>query len=309
MSSDGGAVWTQIDSWLGEGGCCIVHPQDDNIIIYGGQGNSATSNWAFGIARSTDGGTGWSRTWIQQTVRGWCRTVTVAPSEPDRVYAGGDISGSGAVAVSTDRGATWTQTATAPADTVTGLVVHPDNASRVYAATTGGVYRSTDGGATWQRIWTGTGLRAIAPYPLCEDTIAVGGDAGVYVSTDDGATWQAMNDGLDVRTVSCLEFGGPGSATLFAGTMGGAVYAWQFPTAVCEPGRPAQASSLSRATLTSGRVSLGPALRGKVVRVYDAAGRCVLETRSGVELDLTAFAPGVYTLEAGPARRRLVKVE
>lgn len=239
---------------------------------------------------------------------GYCKALAVAPSQPDRIYAGGCINSAGAVVTSTDRGASWVQTATAPADTVTGILVHPSDPARVLVATSGGVWGTTDAGGTWARLWTGRGLRSLAGCPLGPETLVVAGSDGVWKSTNGGANWAEMNDGLGVRSVNCLAFGGPGRAALFAGTAGGAVYAWQFATAVVEPTAPAPVAA-QFATLARSRVLLCPALQGREVRLLDVAGRCVLATRVGSELDLGRFAPGVYTLESGAARQRLVKIE
>ncbi len=215
------------------------------------------------------------------------------------------------MAVSTDRGGTWTQTATAPTDTVFGLAPDPADPARVHAATSGGVWRTIDFGATWTRVLAGRGLRAIALRPGSADSLIVAGDEGAWLSADRGGSWAEMNDGLDVRAVASLCFGGPDRARLFAGTRGGAVYAWQFPTALAEPrAAPGRTRVIPAASLTAGRLGLESGLRGADIGLYDAVGRCVLRSVGRAELDLNGLSPGVYTLASdGRVLRRVVKIE
>jgi hypothetical protein len=213
------------------------------------------------------------------------------------MYAGGYISSAGAVAMTTNRGASWVQTATAPADTVTGLCVHPTDPARVFAATTGGLHRSTNAGATWQRILTGRGLRAVVPCPGSSDSLVAGGDQGVWRSTDAGGSWQEMNEGLDVRAVNCLAFGGPGLGGLYAGTAGGAVYVYSFPTAVQEP--PAVTPTAVRSpTIVRGVLMLpAPSFKPQASgRLLDAAGRKAIDLKPGRN-DVGRLAPGVYFVQ------------
>ncbi|MFF8836959.1 WD40/YVTN/BNR-like repeat-containing protein [Streptomyces sp. NPDC015130] len=93
---------------------------------------------------------------------------------------------------STNGGSTWTSLVTAP---FVGQGFHDlefDRATptRVYAATTGGLYVSNDTGATWtQRRTAWTWSVAVAPsgaeaFAACRD--------GLFRSTDGGTTWNAV---------------------------------------------------------------------------------------------------------------------
>jgi hypothetical protein len=292
-------------------------------VLVGGQGTSSTSNWSFGLCRSTNGGTGWQRTYIDQSSRGYCYALSVAPSGPDTVYAAGYINAAGAVVRSTDRGATWTQTV-APAETVFGLAVHTEDAAHVYAATTGGVYHSTDAGVTWNRLLNRRGMRAIVLHPDNPASIYAAGDLGVSVSLDAGSNWEDMNQGLSVSEVWSLEFARLepsmfSELRLLAGTTGGAAYAWSFDVGMggsVNPGRVPQRLAV-RPSVTSGQVRLSlPAGAGEIrIRVVDATGRVASEVLAcdGSELDLSGLGAGVYLLvpdsESGlePARFALRK--
>ncbi|UCG42057.1 MAG: T9SS type A sorting domain-containing protein [candidate division WOR-3 bacterium] len=241
--------------------------------------------------------------------RGYCYALAVAPSGPDTVYAAGYINAAGAAARSIDRGVNWTQTP-APAETVFGLTVHPEDAAHVYAATTGGVYHSTDAGETWNRLLNRRGMRAIELWPGIPQNVFAAGDDGVLVSYDGGTNWEEMNQGLPDRPVHCLEAAllEPFSLyemRLLAGTEGAAAYAWSFLVGIDGPGNPEHVLHrlTVRPSVSSGRVRLSlptEAVETRV-RVVDATGRVAFETLAGnnSELDLSGLAAGVYLLVPG----------
>jgi photosystem II stability/assembly factor-like uncharacterized protein len=234
VSTDGGTVWTQKDSYYGDGGCCIVHPESANVIITGGQGPSTQTNWSFVISHSRDNGNTWTRCNLSGTLSGWCHALAVAPSAPEVIYAAGQVTGSGAVYRSSTRGVSWQPTTTAPADTIYGLAVLPGDANRVIAATHSGAYLSTDGGANWSSLGGGSRLRAIAVHPFGPDTLAVAGDQGVMISRNAGQTWTPLNQGLDTLAVTSLSFCGTGGTQLVAGTAGRGCFVWSFVSGVSE---------------------------------------------------------------------------
>jgi hypothetical protein len=220
-----------MDSYYDDGGCCIVHPDSTNLILTGGRGPLTQTNWSFVISYSRDGGTKWTRCNPTPASAGFCHALAVAPTQTNTIYAGGEVAGAGAVYISTDFGSTWTNTATAPTDTVFSLEVDPTDAARVFAATPDGAFLTTNSGATWTNL-NGGNLHAVLQYPGSTDTLLAGGFAGVSVSTDGGNTWNQMNAGLDGRAVNALEFVDNGGAYLIAGTVGGSCYAWQFDAGI-----------------------------------------------------------------------------
>jgi photosystem II stability/assembly factor-like uncharacterized protein len=224
-----------MDSYYDDGGCCIVHPDSANLVLTGGKGPITQTNWSFVVSRSRDGGGTWARSNLSGSASGFAYALAVAPSQRSIIYAGGEVSGSAVVYRSTDFGASWTQTAGAPTDTVFGLEILPADANHIYAATPSGLFRSTDAGATWTNLRGGIDMRAVRMYPGCPDTLVVAGDSGVSISCDGGAHWTAMNAGLDTRSVTALEFGEDGGPCLLAGTVGRACYAWQFFSGMAGP--------------------------------------------------------------------------
>jgi photosystem II stability/assembly factor-like uncharacterized protein len=225
-----------MDSYYDDGGCCIVHPDSTDLIITGGRGPLTQTNWSFVVSRSRDGGRTWTRTNPEPSSAGFCYALAVAPSQTNVIYAGGVIAGASAVYRSTDFGATWSMTATAPTDTVLSLEVHPTDAARVIVATPDGAFLTTNSGETWVNLQGGN-LRVVRQYPGSPDTLLAGGAAGVSISTDGGGSWTQLNAGLDGRAVLALNFIEHNGAYLIAGTKGGSCYAWQFEAGIAE--RPA----------------------------------------------------------------------
>jgi hypothetical protein len=222
-----------MDSYYDDGGCCIVHPDSTDLILTGGRGPLTQTNWSFVVSYSRDGGKTWTRCNPTPASAGFCHALAVAPSQASVIYAGGDVAGAGAVYRSTDFGSTWTQTATAPTDTVFSLEVDPMDAARALAATPDGAFLTTNSGATWTSLQGGN-LRAVLQYPGRPDTLFAGGFAGVAISTDGGNSWHQMNAGLDSRAVTALKFADHGGIYLIAGTVGGSCYAWQFESGIAE---------------------------------------------------------------------------
>lgn len=294
-----------MDSYFDDGGCCIVHPDSSNIILTGGKGPITQTNWSFVVSYSTNGGSSWTRCNLSGTLSGWCYSLAAAHLPGSRVYAGGHVAGAGALYVSTDRGRTWSPTATSPADTVRQLVVHPNDERRVYAATTGGAFVSTDAGATWTDLRAGTRLMSICLLPGGPDTVVVAGDSGVAISYDAGSRWAAINQGLETRRVNCIEFTSQDGLCLVAGTEGGACYAWQLPTGIGSTRQHGRhtAAVLPNPFVGAARVAVG---EREEFDVHDHAGRLVGRFR-GNRIG-TGLPAGVYFVSrSGFAPARVVK--
>ena len=141
-SSDGGATW----KYLQRGDLApalAVHPdRGGTVFSAGGRGSFAVS---------TDHGDSWRYSSIPRLAD--VRSIAVAPSDPDTLYAFSDRGLPGAVtrfARSTDGGGHW-RVLTARGLGIQALVVDPERSRTVYAGTGGrGILRSTDGGASWR---------------------------------------------------------------------------------------------------------------------------------------------------------------
>lgn len=187
-----------------------------------------------GLWKTTDGGTTWgpvSDAFFQTSSPG---AVTVAPSNPDVVYAGmgetelrGNIIQGDGVYRSTDAGRTWQHAGLEKTMAISRIRVDQKNPDLVYAAAFGdpysaspdrGVFRSTDGGKTWAKTLYRDEKSG------AEDLVIDPNDSKVLYAS----LWEAF------RTPYSMSSGGPGSG-LFKSTDGGQT--WQELTR--NPGMPA----------------------------------------------------------------------
>lgn len=307
MSTDGGTVWEQKDSYYNDGGCCIVHPDSANVILTGGQGQT---NSPFTVSYSRDGGNSWTRCDLSSSQRGFCYALAMAPSATEVIYAAGQVNGSGAVYRSTDRGISWSRTATSPAGIVFGLAVLPTDPSRVVAATLSGAFITTDAGTTWSNLGAGTAYRAVALHPFGPDTLVVAGDLGVKISRDGGQSWTAMNDGLETLAVNSVGFVGDGGTQLIAGTAGRGCFVWSFSSGIVEGGKPQATSLKPQVTILRGQLMLPASgvMRDASNVLLDVNGRGVMDLQAGPN-DVSLLAPGVYFVRlADNGNRQTVKV-
>jgi len=269
--------------------------------LTGGRGPLSQTNWSFVVSYSTDAGANWTRCNLSGSTSGFGYCLAVAPSQPSIVYAGGEVGGSGAVYRSTNSGLNWTRTSGSPSDTVFGLAVDPFDPNQIYAATGSGVYLTTNSGANWSLLYRQSGLRAVKIFPSAPDTVVAAGDSGVIISTNRGNSWARMNQGLGCLRITSLEFIRRAEIRLLAGTNGGAVYAWIFPTGIKE---------LGANTPDWLRLSPNPARMKTIVKLgkpadllalYDASGRRLwhqANTAAVVKIDVSRFPAGCYHLEA-----------
>jgi hypothetical protein len=156
-----------------------------------------------GVWQSLDTGATWQPVTDSQPALA-TGAISFAPSAPGTVYVGtgeGDFYSRLGVGLlkSTDGGNNYTLLASA---TFAGkgfydIAVHPLNASKLLAATTGGLYASTDGGANWSQRRTQRTFDLSVQAPVAgtaENSFeALAGCAdGVFRSTDAGQTWTSV---------------------------------------------------------------------------------------------------------------------
>jgi len=274
--------------------------------LAGGNGPLAV-NYAMVAAYSTDAGNTWNRCVLSDTSRGFTRSLVAAPSQSNIIYAGGNVHTQGAVYVSTDFGQTWNPTPTAPDDTVYCLVVHPENKDIVYAATPIGIYKTTDGGITWVNKGGGDNLKAVRLFPNYPDTIVAGGDNGALISYNGGDEWSYFNNGLEYTKINCLEFSDDNQICLFAGTVGGATYAYTFETGI--ENNPEKAKEVTNIrlypTLTRNKVNvlMNQAFNSPMqIKLWDISGRLIWQDicqspKGKIDLTLPDLSAGIYHLE------------
>ncbi|HZU40974.1 MAG TPA: hypothetical protein VE992_07970, partial [Solirubrobacteraceae bacterium] len=184
-----------------------------------------------GVWSSTDGGAHWA-THTDGAASGLAiGALAIDPTDPEIIYAGtgeaddcGDCFYGGGVLKSTDGGNTWAvenPSAIFSGVDFSALAVDPNDPSRLYAATTSGLFESGDGGASWARP-AGSGdftdpATALALDPATTPTtvyVATAGD-GIQESTDGGSNFSTLGGGLPAA-------GTFGTAALAIGTPSGA---------------------------------------------------------------------------------------
>jgi photosystem II stability/assembly factor-like uncharacterized protein len=221
------------DEWVSAGPINIggrvtdvaLDPTNPNIIYAG------TSMG--GVFKSNDGGVTWAAVFDDAGALS-IGDLAVAPSAPNTVYAGtGEANGSfstgaffgNGIYKSTDGGSTWANAGLVNTNHVGRIVVDPQNADRVYAATTGvlygknedrGLYRTLDGGQTWENILyisDSTACIDVAINPQNANIVYAatwerirrpwgrrygGPTSGIYRSLDGGENWEPLTNGLPV---------------------------------------------------------------------------------------------------------------
>lgn len=215
---DGGRSWQKVlfvsDSTGASDIAMNPHNPDE---LYAGMWRTERKPWTIisgargegGVYKSTDGGDSWTKLagGLPQEWTGKI-SVTVAPTDPSRVYAlleAGDgtldIPGGvhGGVYRSDDAGATWTRTSNQA-----GLInrpfyyiyidVDPTNADVVYVNNEP-FWRSTDGGHTFERRSTPhVDNHGMWINPNDSKIFIQSNDGGVNVTLDGGETWSSQNN-------------------------------------------------------------------------------------------------------------------
>jgi photosystem II stability/assembly factor-like uncharacterized protein len=183
-----------------------------------------------GIWRTDDAGQSWTNISDGFLNVGPVGALTVAPSNPDVVYAGtgsggirGNVSVGDGMYRTTDDGATWQWIGLPESRHINRIWVHPTNPDHVYVAALGsvfgpsedrGVYRTTDGGANWEHVLyvnDGTGAIDLMMSPDDPATLYAAmwtaqrtpwaihsgsEDGGVFKTTDGGDSWTKLGGGL-----------------------------------------------------------------------------------------------------------------
>ncbi len=162
--------------------------------------------------------------WVQTGILGGgAPQVKSLAATGQYVFAGTDSG----VFVSTNEGATWTQSNAGLTDTnVPSLAVY---GSAVFAGTHDGVFRSTDYGTTWNAANSGpmqnTDVAALVFKG--SDLFAATFGNGIFVSSDQGTSWSQTDSGITDSYFFCLAVSGSnivagGEAGAFLSTDNGA---------------------------------------------------------------------------------------
>jgi photosystem II stability/assembly factor-like uncharacterized protein len=246
-STDGGIVWSQVVSASKtastaetlSANALAIDPQNPSTTYAAiggrdfGYGSMGTHG---GILKSTDGGASWTVVNAGLPDQISVSTLAIDPQNSGTLYIGigGDLgyvtpeAASGRVFKSTDGGESWFPASSGlPGNSVTVLLLDPQNSGIVYALTGSGIFKTTDGGMCWSVANTGLpaiGVSALTLDPRNPGTLYAGTLSGVFISTDGAQSWSALNyPDVWPAAVGQLFFDPRSPATLYA-VAGGAVF-------------------------------------------------------------------------------------
>lgn len=188
-SSDGGITYTQLTTYAQQNDInrLSICPTNHLVLL------TATGN---GIWRSTNGGTNWTETLTNGTVK----QVAYHPTDGSRAIA----SFNGMVSYSTNGGLTWTPAAGLTNSGRVEFAYAPSSPNIVYASqdtNEGSLFMSTDGGMTYTLANTGTNYLGTQGWygnciwvdPTNPNNLVVGG-IDLYLSTNGGANLTKISD-------------------------------------------------------------------------------------------------------------------
>jgi photosystem II stability/assembly factor-like uncharacterized protein len=171
-----------------------------------------------GVYQSTNFGTNWQLKSISTNWNMWSlTTVEVSEADPTIVWAGGGMSSTRRLHVSTDGGQSFMQTTNysdglGTIGLTSGIATHPTDRNTAYALFSVSdrpkILRTTDLGQNWEDISgfgtnsnSSNGFPDVAVYSLLviphnTNELWAGTEIGLFISTDNGASWSYSNNGL-----------------------------------------------------------------------------------------------------------------
>jgi photosystem II stability/assembly factor-like uncharacterized protein len=211
MTMDGGNQWWSWNAGQWFDGKIYLFSFLDEILVHPWVRGLIFSADGYGVLRKQDGtNTAAASAWSWVTDATGCRSLCIAPSGSNPVYAG--LRGS--VAKSTDNGDSWNYY-DRPGEFLT-LAADPFNPDLLFGGDLNqGIFKSSDGAQTWQPKNTGVRANQVfstAVFPAHPETLVAGTLAGVYRQTNE-ESWTQINDSI-AYTVS---FHPAQKSTLFAG--------------------------------------------------------------------------------------------
>ena len=174
-----------------------------------------------GVARSSDFGAMWEQVFLNEAWPDDAKpTVRVSLATPDVIWAGGEMSPSYTLHVSTDGGDSFVPVSRYESQqpgVVTDIATHPSEPNTAYAlfsiAAAPKVLKTADLGASWEDLsgfeggeTSTNGFPDVAVYsllvmPFDENRIWAGTEIGIFESVDGGVSWQYADNGLPAVAV------------------------------------------------------------------------------------------------------------
>jgi len=251
QSRDGGKSWSAVTTgvWDGSQGRegivtnIVFSPYDRNLVFATAGAHRCYIGAkvceempGYGILRSVDGGTNWSRTSLTSEqvfdIKVVSETLAYAVVFPNILYRSTDDGQTWQI-VSQDISSQLPSSPNADPDSISlpvmvSIAVDPTNGDKLFAGFMyGGLLVSSDRGQSWKVSASGlppeTSILNIEVDAMHPGLIYLGSpDSGVFYSVDYGETWVSINEGLTTRTISDLSLSSDGSV-LYAATLGGGV--------------------------------------------------------------------------------------
>jgi photosystem II stability/assembly factor-like uncharacterized protein len=177
-----------------------------------------------GVWKTTDGGANWTALTDTQPSM-IVRSLALAPTAPNTIYAGTASPQQAGILKSTDGGGTWTRiplgsplgySSGSEAGGVDWIAVHPSDSETLFAVADGGILKSSNGGASWTKVYT-----VATPFsggPNCSKLFIDSANpnrvyasvegAALVVSLDGGSTWNSAagsgSNGLPISSTMPL---------------------------------------------------------------------------------------------------------
>jgi photosystem II stability/assembly factor-like uncharacterized protein len=197
-------------SGLGRISCIRFHPNNGSIIFVGASTGGVWISYDFGKKWFNVPMTDFSSIGISD--------IAICDSKPTILYAAtGDVNYyystrgySIGVIKSTDGGQSWKVTDLARTiqdnSLISRVLVRPDNANVVIAATSSGIYKSTDGGNKWELKSSNFFARDLEFMPNNYEVVyscsySLQGSISIYKSTDCGSSWRSVRSFIDANRI------------------------------------------------------------------------------------------------------------
>jgi len=239
ISTDRGASWAKRNNGLGAARSEIkVDPIDSSKLYLATYFAGVYGSEACTLYQSSDSGNTWLRT--KDYLYDWCgpafdgantmytgRLIGINPHYSRNVYSS-DHRG---IHYSMDGGITW-EISQGSVELLDARYFFKDAGRTVFAIGRSNQAYSTDIGKTWQScgeaITTSPSDSRLAVDLQTTRLYAATPGNGVLISMDNCGSWQASNEGLDNLFVNTIAIDPNNSATVYAGTDGGAYISFDF---------------------------------------------------------------------------------
>ena len=229
-SIDGGLSWTSNTDLLPNLGVSdiAIDPTNSNIMYIITGDRDSDDTYAYGLMKSTDGGSTWNTTGLSFNVNSAYRgnRILIHPNNTNILLVSTRKSGYGETFRSTDGGENWDMVLQGP--NLISMEFNTSNPNIIYGVTTGTskFYRSNDNGISWENMTYEAGLpnsgnsrAVVAVTPANSNVVYIlyssgnGGFGGLYKSTDGGYNFTLQSDSPNILSWEVNGSGTDGQGT------------------------------------------------------------------------------------------------